>query len=103
MIDHATDVIPMLFWMIVVIGGALVSLLIWIAQRIQIKVDEIPAQVAKKVDAIHAELLEKVDRIRGDQHDMARDLRAELTGLDRRVLRIEIQCGAQHQRPIDPS
>lgn len=101
MTEHATDIIPMLIWMIIAVGGALLSLLIWIGQRIQVKVDEIPNQVARKVDAIHAELLAKVDDIRDDQHDMAKDLRAELTSLDRRVLKIELRCEATHNRPSE--
>lgn len=101
MIEHDTDVIPMLYAMIVAVGGSLLGLLAWIGKRIFDKVEEIPTQVAKKVDAIHAELLAKVDAIKNDQHDMAKDLRAELTGLDRRVLKIELRCEATHSRPID--
>lgn len=98
MIEHATEVIPLLYVMIVSVGGSLLGLIVWIFKRLQDKVDEIPGHVATKVDSIHAELLKKVDDIRDDQHDMARDLRAELTSLDRRVLKIELRCESTHNR-----
>lgn len=99
MIEHATDIIPLLIWMILAVGGALLGLLVWIGQRIQTKVDEIPMQVAKKVDGIHAELLSKVDEIKRDQAGMARDLRAEHTSLDRRVTILETRCAISCRPP----
>lgn len=96
MIEHATDIIPLLIWMILAVGGSLLALLVWIGSRIQSKVDEIPGQVAKKVDAVHAELLAKVDDIKKDQHNMSHDLRAELTSLDRRLVKVEVRCDMNH-------
>jgi len=91
-IEHASEIIPFLLWMIVMSGGAIISLLIWIGQRIQKKVDEIPDQVAEKVDKIHAELIGKVDAIQKTQSELERDLRAEYTGLDRRLTKLETRC-----------
>lgn len=101
MTEHASEIISLLWWMIIVIGGALISLLLWIGKSIKEKVDAIPIEVAKKVDSVHSELLSKVDGIRTEQHGMAKDLRDELTKLDRRVLKMEMRCESTHQRYAD--
>lgn len=101
MTEHANEIISLLWWMVIAIGGALVTLLGWVGKNINEKVEAIPIEVAKKVDGVHSELLAKVESIRTEQHGMAKDLRAELTSLDRRVLKIEMRCEANHLRYQD--
>lgn len=87
--EHAEDIITLLAWMVVVIGGGLLGMLVWIGLRIQSRVDEIPGIVHTKMDAIR-------DDVTGDMREMYRDFQNRLdkmddsvVSLDRRVTRLE--------------
>lgn len=74
MTQHAAEILPVVIWIMVALGSALIGLLSWIG-----------AFVWKRLGDI-AELLRAIER----------DLRADLSDLDRRVAKIEGRCSVQH-------
>jgi len=96
MIEHANEIIPLLVWMIVTIGGGLLALLIWIGQRIQKKVDDLPEQISEKVRKVHDDILERMDTLNATQSKLEQDIRERLARLDRRVVRLEVRCEMNH-------
>lgn len=90
MIEHSRDIIQLLLWLIIVIGGGLLSLLIWIWKRVQTKVDALPSSIAEKVQTVHAEIVTEMKEMNATQAALERDLRGQFAKLDRRVIRLEV-------------
>lgn len=96
MTNPVIDVMPLLAWMILAVGGALLALLIWVGQRLQAKVDELPAQVSMQVKEVHAEIVTKMAEMNATHGRLERDVREQLTLLDRRVTRLEVSSEIHH-------
>lgn len=94
--EHANDVIPLLLWMIVAVGGGLLGLLIWIGRRLQHKVDELPSQVSSQVSKVHDELIKQMQTMNDTHARLEKDVREQITSLDRRVVRLEVRCDMFH-------
>ena len=98
MIVQSQDVIQLLLWMIVAVGGALLTLLIWTWKRVQDNVDGLPEQISKKVQSVHSEIVSELKEMNATQSALERDLRSQFTKLDRRVIRLEVLQGVQIRR-----
>lgn len=98
MTEHASEIIPLLAWMILVVGGALLGLLIWIGDRLQRKVDQLPAQVSVQVEKVHAEIIAKMAEMNTTHSRLERDVREQYSNLDRRVTVLEVSCEIHHGR-----
>lgn len=96
MIEHSQEIISALLWLIGSVGGSLVVLLVWIGKRIQHKVDELPAQVSAKVAKVHDELVAEMRTMNDTHARLERDVREQVTALDRRVVRLEVRCDMYH-------
>lgn len=72
MIEHAPELVYLLAAVVVGLGGVLIAILTWLGGLVWRRLGEI------------ADLLRAIER----------DLRADLSGLDRRVAVIEGRCGA---------
>lgn len=96
--EHASDILPMLMWMIVVVGGALLGLLTWIGNRLHTKVEELPAQVSVQVEKVHAEIVSKMAEMNATHARLERDLREQHSKLDRRVTVLEVSHELHHGR-----
>jgi hypothetical protein len=90
MLEHAQDVIPLLLWMVVVVGGALLTLLVWTWKRVQTRVDGLPDQISEKVRLVHTEIVAEMKTMNATQAALERDLRGQFAKLDRRVIRLEV-------------
>ena len=95
--SNAIDITGLLVWLIIAIGGSLLGLLGWIGHRLHSKVDDLPVQVGAQVEKVHEDLLKEVRDIRGTQIILERDIRDEVTKLDRRVTKVEASCDIRHQ------
>lgn len=84
------SVVPLLTWMIVAVGGALLGVLLWIWRRVQKHVDELPERVSAQVGKVHAELVEQMKEMNATHSKLEHDLREQFTQLDRRVVRLEV-------------
>lgn len=96
MTEHAAEIIPLLLWMVVVVGAALVGLIVWIGKRLHAKVDELPDMVSVKVKSVHDEILRQMEAMNSTQKDLERDLRTGLAAMDRRVIALEVRCDLTH-------
>lgn len=96
MLDHASDVIPLLLWMIIGVGGALFGLIIWLGQRLYNYIERIPAMIAEKVKQVHDDLLRQVTDLSNVQRRLETDLRSHVTNLDRRMIALEVRCDMHH-------
>lgn len=63
MIEHATDIIPFLLWIIAVVGAALIALILWVSKRLQSQVDAMPGKVSEQVTELHQSILGRMDDI----------------------------------------
>ena len=97
MTEHAQDIVPLLLWMIVVVGGALLALLIWTWKRVQNKVDGLPDQISEKVRVVHSEIVAEMKAMNTTQAALERDLRSQFSKLDRRVIRLEVLQDIHHR------
>ena len=91
MLEHSSDVIPLLLWMIIVVGGLLLSLVLWIGKRLHDNVEGLPSLIAAKVKIVHDEILQSIGELRTTQKRLEEDLRHHVANLDRRVLAIEVR------------
>lgn len=98
MTEHASELIPLLAWMILAVGGALLGLLIWIGRRLQDKVDALPAQVSAQVSKVHDDIVKEMADMNKTQARLERDVREQLSTLDRRVTKLEVSCDFHHGR-----
>lgn len=89
MTEHAGEVINLLLFMVLATGGTLIGLLVWVGQRLQSKVDELPGVIERKLDDLHRQVMADTRSLGDTLAKIERDLRGELTYLDRRVTRIE--------------
>lgn len=96
MIDHAQDIISLLLWMIVLVGASLISLLIWLGNRLQQKVDDLPEQVTTQTAKMHDDIVEQMRKMNVTHAALERDVREQITALDRRLTIIEVTCGLHH-------
>lgn len=94
--DYAKDVVPLLLWMIVAVGAALLMLLTWIGQRLQKKVDDLPDTVTKQVSAVHSEIIKQMQAMNETHRGLEKDVRQQVTDLDRRLTVVEVRCGMHH-------
>ena len=101
MIDHTQDIIPLLLWMIVGTGGALLTLLVWIGKRTDKKIEEIPKNVSIQVAKVHDEIVRQMETMNETHKGLERDVRDQITGIDRRLVRVEVRCDMQHMRGVD--
>ena len=92
MTEHSADIIPLLLWLIVMVGGALLSLVLWIGRRLQNNVDELPGKISEQVGAVHAEILARMDDMNKTHKKLETDMRGSLSEIDRRVVRLEVRC-----------
>lgn len=98
MVDHASDVIPLLLWMIVAVGGALFSLIIWLGQRLYNYIEKIPTMIAEKVKQVHEDLLYQMRELGATQRKLEEDVRSKTTDLDRRMVKLEVRCELHTER-----
>jgi len=101
MIDHTQDIIPLLLWMIVGTGGALLTLLVWIGKRTDKKIEEIPKNVSIQVAKVHDEIVKQMETMNETHKGLERDVRDQITGIDRRLVRVEVRCDMQHMRGVE--
>ena len=92
MTEHSADIIPLLLWLIVMVGGALLSLVLWIGRRLQNNVDELPGKISEQVGAVHSEILARMDDMNKTHKKLETDMRGSLSEIDRRVVRLEVRC-----------
>ncbi len=86
MIEHSTEIIQLLIWFLILIGGAFMSVLLWIGKVIK--------------DAIASELSEikaEIQLTNNTLKNIEKDLRGDLANLDRRVTKLETRCDAEHR------
>lgn len=88
MIEHAKDVIPVLWWMVgavslvaITIGGALVSVVMWVFKELKVAVDGFPEKLEEQHDELLAEIVKHNTR---------------LDALDIRMTKIETYCSVKH-------
>jgi uncharacterized protein YoxC len=96
MTEHASEIIPMLAWMIIAVGGALLGLLVWISQRLQAKVDALPDQVSVQVSKVHDAIVREMADMNKTHARLERDVREQFSQLDRRVTKLEVRCEMHH-------
>ena len=101
MIDHTQDIIPLLLWMIVGTGGALLTLLVWIGKRTDKKIEDIPKNVSIQVAKVHDEIVRQMETMNETHKGLERDVRDQITGIDRRLVRVEVRCDMQHMRGVE--
>lgn len=94
--EHAADILPILSWIIVMVGGALIALVGVVYRMLEKRVDKLPDQVAGQVSKVHDELIEQMKLMNDTQKRLEHDMRESLTQLDRRVVRLEVRCDMQH-------
>lgn len=97
MAEHAQEIVPLLLWMVVVVGAALLALVLWVGKRMQTAVDKMPELVTKKVQTLHDEILRKMDEMNKTHKELERDIRSAMTELDRRVVALEVRCDLNHR------
>lgn len=95
---NSISVVPVLLWMVVATGTALISLLIWIGRRTDRKIEEIPKNVSIQVAKVHDEIVSQMQRMNDTHQRLESDMRAQGADIDRRVTRLEARCDMQHQR-----
>jgi len=100
MTEHASDIIPMLWWLIVTIGGALLLLMVYIGRRWDNKIDAMPEQISKSVAKVHDDIIGQMAIMNETHTRLERDMRAQGTDIDRRVTRLESYCEFQHSRGL---
>lgn len=93
---HVDQVINILFGMIGAVGAALVALLVWIGQRLQNKVDELPGIISLKVSAVHDQIVADMATMNKTMAELERDVRERFSDLDRRVVRLEVRDEINH-------
>lgn len=105
MIQHSQDVVQLLLWLVVSVGASLLSLLVWIGQRLQRKVDELPGHVTKQVAELHESMLAQMMTMNATHAKLEHDIRQQVTDMDRRVTVVEVRCGMHHVNhpPFTPS
>jgi len=86
---EVNEIIKLLWWGVALTSATLVSVSVWFVKRLQEKVDDLPDQIAEKVDSLHGQLRSDTSAIRKSIGELERDVRSELTSLDRRVSRAE--------------
>jgi hypothetical protein len=97
MTEHSTEVIQLLLWLIVLVGGGLLAMLAWTWKRVQNKVDVLPQEIALKVQTVHEEIVAEMKEMNATQAALERDLRSQFTKLDRRVIRLEVLQDVRHK------
>jgi cell division protein FtsB len=102
MTEHASEIIPLLAWMILAVGGALLGLLIWIGKRLQAKVDALPDQVSVQVSKVHDAIVKEMADMNRTHASLERDVREQFSKLDRRVTKLEVMCDMHHGRSVAP-
>lgn len=96
MLEHASDIIPVLLWLIVGVGGTLFALIVWLGQRLYNYIEKIPSMIAEKVKQVHDDLLRQVTDLNSTQRRLEEDMRHHVAGLDRRVIALEVRCDMHH-------
>lgn len=81
MTEHAGEIITLMIWALLAGGGLFLALLKWIAGRVIDKLSQIEAAI---------------DRTNVTLAGIEKDLRKDLSQLDRRVQKIEDRCQMQH-------
>jgi len=99
MLEHNEQVVQVLVWMIITVGAGLLSLLIWIGRRIQFNVDQLPETISKKVGEVHRQLVKDMGEIKDTISELERDIRAEHSNLDRRVVILEVKDQINGTKP----
>lgn len=91
-----SDLVPALWALVVMIGGALAAMVMWTGKRLQENVDMLPGLFSDKMKEHHDEMISKVDAIGATQKELERDVRANNASLDRRMVAVEVRCGLFH-------
>jgi hypothetical protein len=96
MIEHAQDIVSMQWWLILFVGGGLLALMVYIGQRWDKKIEEMPERISKQVEKVHDEIVAQM-RVMNDTHfRLEKDVRNQITEIDRRVVRLETRCDFHH-------
>lgn len=80
--EHATEIIAVLTWMIVAGGGVFLAIVGWIGKQLHNQLIGIGKQLIKTNETLGA---------------IEKDLRKDLSFLDRRVTILETNCSRKHE------
>lgn len=72
--QHAPALLEIIFWMFTVLGGAFVSVMVWMGLKVSDKLDGIQFQISKTNETLGS---------------IERDIRGELTAHDHRLVVVE--------------
>jgi len=84
-VEHSEEIIEALFWALGGLAAVLFGLLRWIAGRIILKLTGIEDAILRTNETLNS---------------IEKDLRDDLSSLDRRVARVEVQCATTHRGPV---
>ncbi len=90
--EHAVEIVRLLVWILIAVGGAFVSIMVWVAGKLE-------ATLKEKLNSIREELSltrEEVTKTNATLTGIEKDLRKDLAHLDRRVAVIETRCEGRH-------
>jgi hypothetical protein len=79
--EHAVEIVQVLVWVLLGGGSAFLAVLGWIGKQLHGELRGIKTQIEETNRTLNA---------------IERDLRDELSGLDRRVTKIETRCDINH-------
>lgn len=96
MTEPVIEIVPVLVWMIVAVGGALLGLLLWIGKRLQQRVDQLPSQVSAQVSKVHDAIVKEMADMNVTHARFERDVREQFSLLDRCVTKLEVRCDLHH-------
>jgi hypothetical protein len=98
MLEYAQEIVPFLIGVIIAVGSALISLVVYIGRRMDKKVEALPALVATKVAKVHDEILVQLSIMNLTHKELEHDLRIQGNDVERRLTRLESFCEWQHSR-----
>jgi hypothetical protein len=101
--EHAQEILPQLWGITLTVLAALVALIVYTGKRLQDNVDMIPGLVTDRVKTVHDEIVKKIDTMNDTQKGLERDVRTNLTSLDRRMIAIEVRCDMTHFQQVPGS
>lgn len=89
------QIVTLLTWMIIGVGGILLSVLLWIFLRVQKHIDDLPNTISEKVNVVHGDLVGQMVKMNDTHSKLEQDLRDQFTKLDRRVTVLEVMQGVE--------
>lgn len=97
MIEHAPELVTLLLWALLAVGGLFVALAKWIADRLLKKLEGIEAAIGKTNDT----LASATSGLRGELVALERRHDDRIVQVERRVSLIDERCRIYHEHDKD--